>query len=53
MHRGGCTRTSSRRMSGRAMGPRHLYMHAGSWLHASGALRAERTLNSAIEISLR
>ena len=53
MHCGGCTRTSSRRMSGRVIGPRHLYMHPGCWLHAPGRLSAERTLNSVIEISLR
>ena len=53
MHRGGCTQTSSRRMYGHAIGPRHLYMHPGRWLHASGALSAERTLNSAIDTSLR
>ena len=28
-------------------------MHPGRWLHASGALSAERTLNSVIDISLR
>ena len=53
MHRGGCTRTSSRLMSGHAIGPRYLYMHPGCWLHAPGRLSAERALKSVIDISLQ
>ena len=53
MDRGGCTQIASRRIPGRATGPRHLCVHLGCGLHASGGLSAERTLNSVVDILMR
>ena len=53
MRRGGSAQTASRRICGSAIGPWHLYTHPGSGLHASGGVGAERTLNPAIDTSLR
>ena len=52
-HRGGSTQTASRPISGRATGPRHLCMHPGCGLHASGGLSAKRTLNWVVDILMR
>ena len=37
-------------MSGRATGPRHLYMHHGCILYACGVISAVRTLNPVVKI---
>ena len=37
-------------MCGSAIGPWHLYTHPGSGLHAYGAMGAERTFKSVVEI---